>query len=71
VSGFADYEQYDALGLADLVRRKAVSLLETAIERVDARNAAANAVVSGPGKQEINVSVNVRCLAAHTTTLAA
>src|SRR5262249_11978940 len=41
VSGFADYEQYDALGLADLVRRKEVSpedLLDAAIERVAARN---------------------------------
>ena len=48
MSGFADYERYDALGLADLVRRKAVSpddLLEAAIERVEARNAAVNAVV--------------------------
>jgi len=48
VSGFADYEQYDALGLADLVRRKEVSpeeLLDAAIERVEARNAAVNAVV--------------------------
>jgi Asp-tRNA(Asn)/Glu-tRNA(Gln) amidotransferase A subunit family amidase len=48
MSGFADYERYDALGLADLVRRKAVSpndLLEAAIERAEARNAAVNAVV--------------------------
>jgi Asp-tRNA(Asn)/Glu-tRNA(Gln) amidotransferase A subunit family amidase len=48
VSGFADYEQYDALGLADLVRRKAVSpedLLDAAIERVEARNQAVNAIV--------------------------
>ena len=48
MSGFADYERYDALGLADLVRRKAVNpddLLEAAIERVEARNAAVNAVV--------------------------
>ena len=39
--GFADYERYDALGLVDLVRRKAVSaddLLEAAIERVEMRN---------------------------------
>jgi Asp-tRNA(Asn)/Glu-tRNA(Gln) amidotransferase A subunit family amidase len=38
VSGFADFEQYDALGLADLVRRRQVTpveLLESAIERVD------------------------------------
>src|SRR5512145_1476905 len=48
MSGFADYEQYDALGLADLVRRDQVTprdLLEAAIERVEARNPAVNAVV--------------------------
>jgi Asp-tRNA(Asn)/Glu-tRNA(Gln) amidotransferase A subunit family amidase len=48
VSGFADYERYDALGLADLVRRNVVSpaeLLEAAIARVEARNPAVNAVV--------------------------
>ena len=47
MSGFAEYEQYDALGLADLVRRKEVTpdeLLEAAIERVEARNPAVNAV---------------------------
>ena len=48
MSGFADYEQYDALGLAELVRRGKVTpsqLLEAAIERVEARNPAVNAVV--------------------------
>jgi len=48
MSGFADYEAYDALGLADLVRRNKVSptqLLEAAIERVEARNPVVNAVV--------------------------
>jgi Asp-tRNA(Asn)/Glu-tRNA(Gln) amidotransferase A subunit family amidase len=47
VSGFADYERYDALGLAELVRRRQVTpeeLLEAAIERVESRNAAINAV---------------------------
>src|SRR5262249_30278681 len=47
MSGFADYEQYDALGLADLVRRRKVTptaLLESAIERVEARNSTLNAV---------------------------
>jgi len=47
VSGFADYERYDATGLAELVRRRQVSpgeLLEAAIERVEARNTAVNAV---------------------------
>jgi amidase len=46
VSGFADYEQYDATGLADLVRRRQVTpteLLEAALERVQTRNAAGNA----------------------------
>jgi Asp-tRNA(Asn)/Glu-tRNA(Gln) amidotransferase A subunit family amidase len=48
MSGFAEYEQFDALGLADLVRRRRVSpleLLDAAIERVEARNGAVNAVV--------------------------
>ncbi|MBI3529046.1 MAG: amidase [Betaproteobacteria bacterium] len=47
MSGFAEYEQYDALGLADLVRCKEVTpdeLLEAAIGRVEARNPAVNAV---------------------------
>jgi len=48
MSGFSDYEQYDALGLAELVRGKQTTpddLLEAAIERVEARNPAVNAVV--------------------------
>src|SRR5260370_1284791 len=48
MSGFADYEQYDALGLADLVRRGKVTpaeLLEAAIARVEARNPKVNAVI--------------------------
>ena len=48
MSGFADFEQYDALGLAELVRRRQVKpfeLLESAIERVEARNPRVNAVV--------------------------
>jgi len=47
MKAFPDFEQYDALGLADLVRRGKVSpteLLEAAIERVEARNGAVNAV---------------------------
>src|SRR3954447_3899932 len=47
MSGFADYENYDALGLAELVRRKQITpedLLEAAIERVETRNPAVNAV---------------------------
>ncbi len=47
MSGFAEYEQYDALGLADLVRLGKITadeLLDAAIERVEARNPAINAV---------------------------
>ena len=45
---FAEYESYDALGLAALVKAGEVSaaeVLEAAIARVDARNHAVNAVV--------------------------
>src|SRR6476659_2907276 len=48
MSGFSDYEHYDAVGLAELVRSNRVTpdeLLEAAIERVEARNPAVNAVV--------------------------
>ena len=48
MNGFSDYERYDALGLADLVRRRQVSaeaLLDAAIARVEARNPSLNAVV--------------------------
>ena len=46
--GLPEYEAYDALGLAELVRRNELSpteLLEAAIERIEARNPALNAVV--------------------------
>ena len=49
MTGFAEYEQYDGLGLAELVRQGQVTpdeLLDAAIERVEARNGAVNAVVS-------------------------
>src|SRR5215831_11291058 len=49
MSGFAEYDQYDGMGLAELVRRREVSpdeVLEAAIARVEARNPAINAVVS-------------------------
>ena len=45
---FPEYEQYDGLGLAELVKWGKISppeLLEAAIERVEARNPAVNAVV--------------------------
>jgi len=48
MTAFADYEQYDGLGLAELVRRGKVTpldLLDAAIERVEARNPVVNAVV--------------------------
>lgn len=48
MSTFAEYERFDALGLAELVRRREVSPLElvkAAIERIEARNPSLNAVV--------------------------
>src|SRR5215207_5830001 len=47
MSGFAEYERYDALGLEDLVRRREITpvvLLDAALARVAARNPAINAV---------------------------
>jgi amidase len=47
--GFDEYLKYDALGLADLVRRKQVTpqeLLESAIARIEAVNPKINAVVT-------------------------
>jgi Asp-tRNA(Asn)/Glu-tRNA(Gln) amidotransferase A subunit family amidase len=47
--GFADYDRYDGLGLAGLVRAgevKPEEMLEAAIERVEALNPALNAVVT-------------------------
>ncbi len=64
MSGFTEYERYDGLGLADLVRRKQVSpfeLLDAAIERVEARNPAVNAVIMklyDYGRQAIGTSTN-------------
>jgi amidase len=49
MSGFAEYTEYDGLGLASLVRSKEVSpadVLEAAIERIEALNPALNAVVT-------------------------
>jgi amidase len=48
MNGFAEYEQYDALGLAELVQRGEITaeeLLDAAIARVEARNPTVNAVV--------------------------
>lgn len=47
MSEFKEYEHFDAFGLAELVRSRVVTaeeLLEAAIERVEARNPAINAV---------------------------
>jgi hypothetical protein len=49
MSGFTEFDQYDGMGLAELVRRREVSpdeVLEAAIARVEARNPAVNAVVA-------------------------
>jgi Asp-tRNA(Asn)/Glu-tRNA(Gln) amidotransferase A subunit family amidase len=49
MSGFAEYTEYDGLGLAALVRSKEVSpadVLEAAIARIEALNPALNAVVT-------------------------
>jgi amidase/6-aminohexanoate-cyclic-dimer hydrolase len=46
---FNEYEQYDALGLAEFVRQRQVTpreLLEAAIARVEARDGSMNAVVT-------------------------
>ena len=48
MSNLSDYETYDAMGLAELVRKGDVTpmeLLECAIERVDRHNPVLNAVV--------------------------
>ena len=47
MSTFPEYERYDATDLADLVRQRQISaseLLDAAVERVEARNGAVNAV---------------------------
>src|SRR5262245_8863961 len=49
MAGFGEFERYDAVGLAKLVRDKQVTpaeLLDAAIERVESCNADVNAVVS-------------------------
>src|SRR2546421_8132606 len=47
MAGFAEYERYDGLGLAELVKTGHVTpeeLLEAAMARVEARNSVVNAV---------------------------
>jgi amidase len=48
MGGFRDYDQYDGLGLAELVRRREVApaeLVEEAIRRIEALNPQVNAVI--------------------------
>jgi amidase len=48
MGGFPEFERYDGLGLAALVRDRQVSaaeVLEAAVERIDARDGAINAVI--------------------------
>lgn len=48
MNGFPEYDQYDGLGLAELVRTKEVSpaeLVEAAIRRIEALNPKLNAVI--------------------------
>ena len=49
MSGFAEFDRYDGLGLAELVRRRAVSseeIVDETLARIEARNPAINAVVT-------------------------
>ena len=49
MSSFPDYEQYDAAGLAQLIRNKEVSsteVVEAAIERIEKYNPELNAVIT-------------------------
>jgi amidase len=48
MSGFSEYDDYDGVGLAELVQRKEVSaeeVVEAAIARIEARNPRLNAVI--------------------------
>ena len=48
MSGFSEYDQYDGLGLAELVRRQQVKpseLVEAAISRIEQLNPHLNAVI--------------------------
>jgi amidase/6-aminohexanoate-cyclic-dimer hydrolase len=56
---FAEYDRYDALGLAELVRRKEVSaneLLDTAIARAERLNPRLNAIVN-PAHEEARAAI--------------
>ncbi len=48
MSGFSEYDKYDGLGLAELVRKKEVKpseLVEEAISRIERLNPQVNAVI--------------------------
>lgn len=48
MTGFSDYERYDGLGLAELVRKKEIKpreLVEEAISRIERLNPQVNAVI--------------------------
>ncbi len=54
MGNFKEYEQYDGLGLAELVRKKEVSseeLCETAIEKIEESNPEINAVITPMGDE--------------------
>ena len=54
MSGFPELDRYDGLGLADLVRRRAVTpteILDETLARIEARNPAINAVVTRMDEQ--------------------
>ena len=54
MSGFPELDRYDGLGLADLIRRRAVKpteILDETLSRIEARNPAINAVVTRMDEQ--------------------
>ena len=63
MSKFPEYEQYDATGLADLVRRDEITtseLCEAAIDRIDRRNPQLNAVVCRMDDQSRQAASDLR-----------
>jgi len=59
MSNFAEYETFDATGLAELIRSRQVSareVVEAAIARIDARNPRLNAVVSRLDQQALDAA---------------
>lgn len=63
IGPFKEFDDYDALGLADLVRRREVNareLVETAIARIDALDGVLNAVVIRCFEEALEVAETVR-----------